>query len=605
MNREWESQTKKQLLVGLISIIVLVLISGVAGLFLPQGIHIITLIISLILAIVIAFFTVRNVLATMSTFGKEISDALKQGSLSSNALGDLLPVEQLERLPKELSLMCQELQKGNKEYRIDTNKYKGVWAEICTQANAIAGVYSGLVSELQNEINALAQGQVKTGALSKGNEALTALQNLREKLNKLILWVSEVSENVSVGKLTETQLPKDLQGDFALIPQQMNIISKAVRRNTVWYKSMLDSIPFPISVTDMNMNWTFINRPVELMLKIKRDDVIGKHCSNWGAGICKTENCGISCLRKGQPITFFSQLGMDFQVNVEYLYDENNNKVGHIEVVQDISKLKDMESKTSLGVNVRDACQTLVSVSSSLSESSQRSASSAMIQSEFMDKLSDAFENLISKSGATSEATAKALRATDEIKAKAEVGTKQMNTMLEAIQQMSDANHSIFKIIKNIEDIAFQTNLLALNASVEAARAGQAGKGFAVVAEEVRNLASKSKDAANNSNVLIGNSIEKVTTAENLMKSTAESFGHIVSGINECNESTHTISKYANDQISVINNINKEIGDIIRSVQENTALAEESAASSQELSSQAAVIENLVSEFVNKSKDAK
>ena len=68
---------------------------------------------------------------------------------------------------------------------------------------------------------------------------------------------------------------------------------RAVAKKIQWYESLLDSIPFPISVTDVDMNWTFINRPVEQMLNVKREAMLGKHCSNWGAGICKTENCEI------------------------------------------------------------------------------------------------------------------------------------------------------------------------------------------------------------------------------------------------------------------------------------------------------------------------
>ena len=69
------------------------------------------------------------------------------------------------------------------------------------------------------------------------------------------------------------------------------------------------------------MNWLFINKPVETMLGVKRADMMGKHCSNWGAGICKTDNCGIECLRAGKPRTFFEQQNMNFQVDIAYIKD--------------------------------------------------------------------------------------------------------------------------------------------------------------------------------------------------------------------------------------------------------------------------------------------
>ncbi len=86
-----------------------------------------------------------------------------------------------------------------------------------------------------------------------------------------------------------------------------------------------------------NMNWLFINKPVETMLGVKRADMMGKHCSNWGAGICKTSNCGIECLKAGKPRTFFEQQNMNFQVDIGYIKDSKGDKMGHIEIVQDIT----------------------------------------------------------------------------------------------------------------------------------------------------------------------------------------------------------------------------------------------------------------------------
>ncbi len=242
-------------------------------------------------------------------------------------------------------------------------------------------------------------------------------------------------------------------------------------------------------------------------------------------------------------------MGSEFQVNIEYLYDDKNNKIGHIEVVQDISVLKNIESKSALASQVKDTCKSFALVSEELAESSQKTAIEASVQYQFIDKLVEAIDDIIPKAMSTSHASSQAAKITNQIKEKAKLGTEQMDTMLDSVNQMADANRSISNIIKNIEYIAFQTNLLSLNASVEAARAGEAGKGFAVVTEEVRNLAIKSGEAANNSGNIIKNSIEKVAIAERVVNQTSENFSRIAEGINESDDSTHTISKYSEEQI--------------------------------------------------------
>ena len=116
-----------------------------------------------------------------------------------------------------------------------------------------------------------------------------------------------------------------------------------------WFSQILDLMEQPLSITDPNMNWTFINKPVEGMLSVKRSDMLGKHCSTWGAKICNTEDCGVNCLRKDRSETFFDQFGMNFRVNTNYLYSLRGKQMGHIEVVTDITdKVQFRELKTKM-----------------------------------------------------------------------------------------------------------------------------------------------------------------------------------------------------------------------------------------------------------------
>ena len=111
-----------------------------------------------------------------------------------------------------------------------------------------------------------------------------------------------------------------------------------------WYKSILNTIPLQISVTDTDMNWTFVNKATEEFLGRKSKDMLGKPCSSWNSNICNTSDCGINCLRRGIKRTFFSQKEFTYQVDVDTLKDLEGKTAGYIEVVQDITQLREAEA---------------------------------------------------------------------------------------------------------------------------------------------------------------------------------------------------------------------------------------------------------------------
>ena len=127
--------------------------------------------------------------------------------------------------------------------------------------------------------------------------------------------------------------------------RQMNKENEKSHMMAHWYNSILNAIPLPITVTDADTNWTFINTAVEKFIGITLNDAIGKPCSNWGADICKTPDCGIECARRGLKQTYFDEGDSSYQVDIAVLKDLDEKTMGYIEVVQDITNMKLLAKK--------------------------------------------------------------------------------------------------------------------------------------------------------------------------------------------------------------------------------------------------------------------
>ena len=158
------------------------------------------------------------------------------------------------------------------------------------------------------------------------------------------------SQNDEIGELAEwfNRLTSKLDG----IMQERQVMLCQIRSESGkyeamahWYGSILDSIPFPISVQDSDMNWAFINAALEKILGKTREEVQGLQCNNWGVSICDTENCAIACAKRGLKQTHFHHDGASYQVDVETLRGLQGEITGYIEVILDITQVEIMAKR--------------------------------------------------------------------------------------------------------------------------------------------------------------------------------------------------------------------------------------------------------------------
>ena len=282
--------------------------------------------------------------------------------------------------------------------------------------------------------------------------------------------------------------------------------------------------------------------------------------------------------------------------NFDVKSKDANMYVGSLSSI--LSSLRIINSSLSDALSqINQSAEQVSAGAEQVSTGAQSLAQGATEQASAVEELSATIAEISNNSRKNAENSEKAAAHSQDAGQSLNESSEYMQQMVTAMEKISESSSEIGKIIDTIENIAFQTNILALNAAVEAARAGSAGKGFAVVADEVRNLASKSDQAAKATKELIDRSINSVKEGNDIvqrvsdsLQTTSERAGLVVAAVQQ-------ITKAAEEESEAIAQVTEGIDQISSVVQTNSATSEQSAAASEELSSQAALMKELLARF--------
>lgn len=291
------------------------------------------------------------------------------------------------------------------------------------------------------------------------------------------------------------------------------------------------------------------------------------------------------------------------QLLTEFAKGNFDAKSGNIEVYRGnfseiLSKLEETETGLSQTIsNVQESSNQVSAGADQLAQSAQGLAEGATDQAAALEELTSSVNEVAEHVAENTKSTDRVHDQAKEVAIKADSGTAKMKELIESMKHISDTTNDIQAVIGKIESIASQTNLLSLNASIEAARAGEAGKGFAVVAEQIKELAEESAASAEETRVMLTNSLNQVEIGSNVADQTSQFMAEMIEQLDVVVMEVAKIRQVSDQQAESVKQISQAVEQVSGVVQANSATSEQISATSQELSASAEGLDEMISGF--------
>jgi len=544
-----------------------------------------------VLAIFIALYITRTIRNPVVNLVKLVSD-VTNGNIDANMnmpsandeIGLLTQdiyklVDVIKTILKDLTKLTYEFDKnGDIDYRIDAAPYHGAYKELITSLNMFVGSTVSDTMEILRCISEIGEGNFdsKIKEMPGKKKVLSdQFDLLRVNFKGIHGEISAIAKDAADGKLSTRVETVHYKGNWKQLLQDLNALVHAIEKPISEIEHVLGEMSkgnFGTTITgNYKGEFDFVKQAVN-----------------------KTEATTMSYVEDISKILGSIAKG-DLTVSIDREY------IGSYEPIKvALNSILDSLNESMTGINCVSV--QLLAGATQVAESATLLAEGSTRQASAMQELTSSISMVDEKTRMNSESADNANRLSTESNQRALSGSEATKEMLAAMKGIKESTDNISSVLKIIQDIAFQTNLLALNAAVEAARAGDHGKGFAVVAEEVRNLAARSQDSAKTTTAMVEDSRQKAYAGIEAANGTATSLELIVSGVEQMSDLISGIAHMSQDQADAISQIAIGMNEISSVVQSNAATSEECAATSQELNSQALMLQESIAYFRLRSK---
>jgi methyl-accepting chemotaxis protein len=480
-------------------------------------------------------------------------------------------------LIEDANMLSKAAVAGDLSVRADAGRHNGDFGKVIDGVNNALDSVINPLRLAKDYVGRISRGEIPEKQAEEQNgeyeDFRTSINTCIDAVNLLVEDANMLSEASTRGDLSVRADSERHQGDFKKIIEGVNNTFEAVA------KPVSEAV---VVLSDLSKG----NLSTQVTGEYKGDLAAIKESIN---GMATAWSVYINEISK--VLSQMAEGNLDVEINSDFKGD--------------FVKIKDSINNIITAFNevigeIIIASDGITSGSKQVAEGSQSLSSGASEQAASIEQLTASISDIAEKTKENAMHAANADNIANSLKDNAASGEAKMGQMLGSMTEISEAASSISKIIRVINDIAFQTNILALNAAIEAARAGTYGKGFAVVAEEVRNLAARSANAAKDTTQMIDISIGKATEGTEIARDTSNALKMIGNGVVNTAEIIDKITASSDEQATGIMQINKGIDQVSKIVQTNSATAEQSAAASEELFSQAESMKKLVGRFTLK-----